>query len=458
MGGIIGLVAVLVFTLAACQTVANPRLDRVVLISPYLSSGVSDAVARHAASLAAKLLHASRAESASNYPSTALLDAQERTRLVANGASAVALLDVLVLPGEPGYRVNLRLLDDQGVVFAVLRLHLATLDGKGWSEALTSPVPGLVSSRTAALVAAWWTSSPVSDVRALAWQDALERAHAAGDFTEALRLTDLLASLPLTVPQSKALAGLVRELRDGALVLVPGGTYRRGSTDGNSDEKPVHQVTVPPFAMARYEVTQDLYQAVTGTNPSLFQQLSQAGARPVERVSWLQAVEFCNKLSARDGFSPVYTVGKSRVTQDLTRSGYRLPTEAEWEWAARGGQNSRELLFAGGNNPGVFAWTDRKDGPQPVGGLAPNRLGIYDLSGNVWEWCWDWYGKYDAAPQTAPVGPDTGVLKVGRGGSWRAAAWNARVTSRSFDNPAARANILGFRVVRSAPVIPQEAK
>lgn len=245
-----------------------------------------------------------------------------------------------------------------------------------------------------------------------------------------------------------------------ALVLVEGGTGYLGSDQGESDEGPLHSVTVPSFLMARTEVTQGLYEAVTGTNPSLFTTTPDAPRRPVERVSWFDAVEFCNQLSALEGLEPVYTIQNrspaqgwpirsAEVTQNRAKNGYRLPTEAEWEWAARGGVLSQNQTVAGGD-PSLAAWTGGTAGPGPVAEKAANELGLYDLGGNVWEWCWDWYGRYEGGPGNDPEGPGTGVLKVGRGGSWQSAPWMSRVSARSFDSPGSRGSNLGFRVVRSS--------
>ena len=249
-------------------------------------------------------------------------------------------------------------------------------------------------------------------------------------------------------------------LRRPPLVAVEGGTFRMGSDQGEADEKPEHEVTVGSFLMGRTEVTQEQYFDVMGVNPSLFNQGEAAPRRPVERVSWYDAVEFCIRLSVEEGLEPVYTVQKrtpvvgspirsAEVTEDRTKNGYRLPTEAEWEWAARGGVSGRGTLLAGGDDPGTVAWTDGTQGPGPVASKQANELGLFDLSGNVWEWCGDWYGTYPAAASTSPSGPPAGILKVGRGGSWHAAAWNARVTSRSYDSPGSRGANIGFRVVRT---------
>jgi formylglycine-generating enzyme required for sulfatase activity len=242
------------------------------------------------------------------------------------------------------------------------------------------------------------------------------------------------------------------------MVFVDGGTYRMGSGD-EADEMPIHQVTVTRFLMGRTEVTQEQYSGLQGVNPSLFAQGPDAWRRPVERVSWYDAVEFCIRLSVQDGLEPVYTLARRKpasgfpivsaeVTHDPSKNGYRLPTEAEWEWAARGGVLARGTALAGGDDPAQVAWTDGT-APGPVATKKANELGLYDMSGNVWEWCNDWYGKYPTEAQTDPLGPAVGILKVGRGGSWHAAAWNARVTSRSYDNPGSRGSNIGFRVVRS---------
>jgi len=253
---------------------------------------------------------------------------------------------------------------------------------------------------------------------------------------------------------------LAVQLTRPALVVVEGGNFLMGSAD-EVDEGPVHSVTVGAFLMARTEVTQAQYREVTGASPSLFSQAADASDRPVERVSWYDAVEFCNLLSLKDGWEPVYDIQKrnpvtgypiktAEVIAHRSKNGYRLPSEAEWEWAARGGLGGKGTLLAGGDEAALVGWTDGStEGPGPVATRQPNELGLFDMSGNVWEWCSDWYGKYGSEPQVDPLGAPEGILKVGRGGSWHAAAWNARVTSRSFDNPGSRGNNIGFRVVRS---------
>jgi formylglycine-generating enzyme required for sulfatase activity len=237
-------------------------------------------------------------------------------------------------------------------------------------------------------------------------------------------------------------------------VAVAGGTFNNGTSD----------VTVSSFAMAPFEVTQWLYWAITGQNPSYFAALADSPLRPVEQVSWYNAVEFCNALSARTGLEPVYTVtnrnpatgqniSSATVTMDFSKNGWRLPTEAEWEFAARGGMLTHGYTYAGSNALDDVAWYATNSGNQThaVGGKAANELGIYDFSGNVWEWCWDWHGDYPSGAQTDPVGPATGWNALLRGGSWYVDEVGARVSWRSGNSPNYRGNYDGFRLVRGAP-------
>jgi len=176
-------------------------------------------------------------------------------------------------------------------------------------------------------------------------------------------------------------------------VFVEGGTFQMGSNDGDSDEKPVHSVTVSSFYVGKFEVTQKEYQNVMGKNPSYFK----GENNPVENVTWYDAVKYCNKRSEKEGRTPSYNINGNNVTCDFSANGYRLPTEAEWEYAARGGNKSQNYKYSGSNKIGDVAWYDSNSGlrTHPVGQKAPNELGIYDMTGNVWEWCWDWYdGNY----------------------------------------------------------------
>ena len=215
------------------------------------------------------------------------------------------------------------------------------------------------------------------------------------------------------------------------MVYVPGGTFTMGATseqgsDAGSDEKPTHQVTLDGFYIGTTEVTQAQWEAVMGDNPSVFR-----GANlPVDSVSYDDALEFCRCLS------------------ELTGKHYTLPTEAQWEYAARGGQ-SGGTKYSGGNTIGDVAWYDGNSNGQthPVATKSPNALGLYDMSGNVWEWCLDWYGDYPSLAQTNPQGPSSGDSRVRRGGSWLVSAESCRVSSRTDNIPSDCNFNYGFRIV-----------
>ncbi|MHC6201823.1 SUMF1/EgtB/PvdO family nonheme iron enzyme [Breznakiellaceae bacterium SP9] len=234
------------------------------------------------------------------------------------------------------------------------------------------------------------------------------------------------------------------------MVLVPAGTFAMGSTNGDNDEQPVHQVTIrKPFYMGTYEVTQKEWAEVMGFNPSWFK----GDTLPVEQVSWFDAVEYCNKRSEKEGLTQAYSGSRDYITCNFSANGYRLPTEAEWEWAAKGGGKDTTITeYSGSNNAGAVAWYDANSGDRTheVGTKAPNSLGLYDMSGNVWEWCWDWYGDYSSADQTDPLGAASGSYRVLRGGCWFNNAADLRSANRGCNTPADRSLDLGFRVVRPA--------
>lgn len=217
------------------------------------------------------------------------------------------------------------------------------------------------------------------------------------------------------------------------MVAVQGGTYNMGCTgeqgsDCYDSEKPAHRVTVSDFYMGKYEVTQAQWKAVMGSNPSYFK----GDNLPVENVSWNDAQEFIRKLN------------------QLTGKKYRLPTEAEWEYAARGGLQSKGYKYSGSNSLGSVGWYTDNSGSKthPVGGKAPNELGIYDMSGNVWEWCSDrWHGNYDGAPADGSSWESgSSSFRVHRGGGWSGYARFCRVSSRINSSPGSRSIILGFRL------------
>ena len=233
------------------------------------------------------------------------------------------------------------------------------------------------------------------------------------------------------------------------MVYVEGGTFCMGSENGKYDnEKPVHEVTVSSFYMGKYEVTQAEYQAVMGSNPSDFK----GNNRPVENVSWYDAVEYCNRLSKKEGLTPCYSGSGKNITCNWNANGYRLPTEAEWEYAARGGINKDDYKYSGSNDINEVAWYEGNSGGKPhdVGTKKANSLGIYDMRGNVNEWCWDWYdgGYYSKSPRINPTGASAGSFRVRRGGCWYHD--KTSIAERYFGFLDERFEIDGFRVVRSA--------
>lgn len=215
-----------------------------------------------------------------------------------------------------------------------------------------------------------------------------------------------------------------------SMVLIPEGEFQMGSNSGYANEEPVHKVSLNNFYLGRTEVTQEQWRAVMGTNPSRFK----GGDRPVENVSWNDVQAFIKKLNAKTGEK------------------YRLPTEAEWEYAARGGQQSLGFECAGSNNQDEVAWYSHKhseDKTHPAGQKKANELRLYDMSGNVCEWCQDWYGAYPSSASNNPQGPDTGSFRVLRGGSWYSGAGYCRVASRHNVDPDYVSSRYGFRVART---------
>ena len=238
------------------------------------------------------------------------------------------------------------------------------------------------------------------------------------------------------------------------MVLIPKGDFVMGALDDDDaydNEKPRHCVTLTrDFLLFKYQVTQALWESVMGSNPSHFK----GANRPVECVSWFDVVDFCNKLSELEGLEPAYTIDGEDVTCNWNAKGYRLLTEAEWEYAARANQSYR---YAGSDNADEVAWyrdnSDTGNGRRthPVGQKKPNGFGLYDMSGNVDEWVWDRYGTYSSTPTVDPRDPDSGSGRVGRGGSWNNNAQSERVSSRSKRGPTITSLYLGFRLCRLFP-------
>jgi formylglycine-generating enzyme required for sulfatase activity len=233
------------------------------------------------------------------------------------------------------------------------------------------------------------------------------------------------------------------------MILVKGGTFTMGCTseqsDCDNDEKPTHQVTLSDFYIGKYEVTQKQWKEIMGNNPSKFTGCDNC---PVEQVSWNDIQDFIKKLNQKTG------------------KRYRLPTEAEWEYAARGGASTGSAStgsastgsatgatkYAGSNNVDIVAWYSGNSNSKthPVGQKQPNELGIYDMSGNVWEWCADWYdeGYYNNSPRNNPRGPTKGDYRVLRGGSWFLNYWYCRVANRNNGYPDYRYFNSGFRLAQ----------
>lgn len=227
------------------------------------------------------------------------------------------------------------------------------------------------------------------------------------------------------------------------MVLVEGGTFYMGATsDQGTDNvgaaKPAHRVTLSSsYYICSTETTQALWLEVMGVNPSRF---TGSDNLPVEMVSWDDVQVFLSELNV------------------ITGKHFRLPTEAEWEYAARGGKNSMSYMYAGSNNVGEVAWYVTNAGTKThvVASKKPNELGLYDMSGNVWEWCQDWYASYSGVVETDPTGPETGTSKVLRSGAWSrpvdmgTAEYCVRVSYRTGENPSTQYRSIGFRFALSA--------
>lgn len=253
------------------------------------------------------------------------------------------------------------------------------------------------------------------------------------------------------------------------LILINGGTYLMGSPETEmhrETDEVQHEVKVSDFYIGRYEVTQKEYEEVMGENPSNFE----GENLPVENVTWYEAIEYCNKLSEKEGLTPVYTIDGENVSWDRSANGYRLPTEAEWEYAARAGTTSpfntensisdeeanyyghypygiEENYFTQENletEPGQYRQTTVE-----VNSFSPNKWGFYNIHGNVAEWCFDYYGAYDLENTDNPSGPTTGTLRVNRGGGWNDYAKHLRCAYRASTTPDQKMSNIGFRVVRN---------
>ena len=339
----------------------------------------------------------------------------------------------------------------------------------GGTETLTATVnPTNATNKTVA----WSTSNAA--VATVNSTSGTVTAVAAGTATITVTTADgnKTATCSVTV---QAAGGSVISPTGIEMVSISGGSFQMGrelGTAGSGDATPLQNVTLTGFSMSKYPVTQAQYQAVMGSNPSSFSSNPASGEtqgnRPVETVSWYDAIVFCNKLSIAENLSPAYSInnntdpaawGSSPTNNDSTwnsvvivsgSTGYRLPTEAQWEYAAKGGSTQGNFTYAGSNTVGDVAWYEGNSGSKTheVGKKAPNALGLYDMNGNVMEWCWDWHGSYQGGAQTDPMGAATGVNRVVRGGSYAFNATYARSISRIGNDPYGRNDNFGFRLVR----------
>ena len=232
------------------------------------------------------------------------------------------------------------------------------------------------------------------------------------------------------------------------MVRIDGGTFIMGSPSNEqgrtSSEGPQHQVTVSSFFIAKFPVTQSEYQEIMGRNPSHYI----GPMLPVEQVNWFDAVEYCNRRSVKEGLTPVYTVNGNNVTWNNEADGYRLPTEAEWEYACRAGT---QTPFYNGTSANEAGWHTGNSGNRthPVGEKQSNAWGLYDMHGNILEWCWDWLGDYTSEANINPTGPASGISRIYRGGCWSFQANQTRSAYRFGNNPNMRSFLIGFRVARS---------
>ena len=248
----------------------------------------------------------------------------------------------------------------------------------------------------------------------------------------------------LPVPESNADVQSKTTSVPNNFISIPSGIFQMENNNGDRDETPIHSVNITPFNIGKYEVTQKEYIAVMGNNPSSFK----GNNLPIENISWYDAVEYCNRLSVKEGLKPAYSGEGDAIICDFKVSGYRLPTEAEWEYAAG---KEEKGIYPGSNDADTVAWYNmNSDGnTHDVGKKVPNRMGLYDMSGNVAEWCWDWYRGYDSENQNSTVSVQDSKTRVVRGGGWGNSEWNLRISARNQHSPVMRNSIVGFRIARS---------
>ena len=289
------------------------------------------------------------------------------------------------------------------------------------------------------------------------------------------------------------------------MILVEGGTFKMGCDDcvdifsEPAPSRPVHEVTVSDFYIGKYEVTQfDFFIAQADHNKRLFQEIKELEKTnfdeakklttdyvkynqngdlilievkkpdslnlPIVPIPWNLAAGYCNWMSDKEGLERCYSINNNEIECNFSAKGYRLPTEAEWEYAASGGNKNQGYKYSGSANFLKVAWMNENSGNKvhPVGKKAPNELGIYDMTGNVWEWCWDWFDEnyYKQSPKENPKGPSTGSMRVARGGGWSSGASYSRIVHRNYGHPYYSTDytyplgygcnyLFGFRIVRT---------
>lgn len=300
---------------------------------------------------------------------------------------------------------------------------------------------------------ACFTDSPSPKRLVHAWTTGDELAIRAGAIlTGALLLALFVLGCDKQPTESRSNSSNVIHTQSGMdMIPIPGGQFTMGVNDGPVDAKPAHVVKVDGFLMDQCEVTQEVYQKITGKNPSR----RKNPRNPVEQVTWSAAARFCNARSALEEMTPCYDTNTWECI--FSASGYRLPTEAEWEYACRAGSQSRFYFGESAEELRSYGWFEgnSQSAPHPAGQRRPNAWGLYDMAGNVWEWCNDFYGAkyFRNSPADNPRGPHEGEKRVLRGGAWSSSAENCTSWARNCDEAGVTDICLtmdsnGFRCVR----------
>lgn len=244
------------------------------------------------------------------------------------------------------------------------------------------------------------------------------------------------------------------------MIKIEGGTFMMGSKDADltadTDEQKEHSVSLNTFEISKFEVTVWEWKKYVKAKKMKMPKAPKWGWQdqlPMNNITWEEAINYCNWLSTINGYQPAYSKQGPFYTCNFEANGFRLPTEAEWEFAAKGGSKSKGYKYSGGNDLDVVSWnkSNSKGQPHTVGTKMPNELGVYDMTGNVWEWCWDWYNKdyYKTETNNNPKGPEMGEKKTVRGGSWDSQPNYCRPANRISTYPNKTHEFYGFRTVRT---------